>query len=160
MEEVKEVILEEGQLPDINSIVTQMFGDETDPRSNAYVRKLYRPKIHWWRMILYLLALSGMVAGTVLVMGGIHCPVWQCVVGALLVCLICLMLTAKYVALFAVRVYQRYAPDAVRNKCRFEPSCSEYMILAITKYGVLKGVRMGLGRIKRCNVNGGGIDYP
>ena len=95
MEEVKEVILEEGQLPDINSIVTQMFGDETDPRSNAYVRKLYRPKIHWWRMILYLLALSGMVAGTVLVMGGIHCPVWQCVVGALLVCLICLMLTAN-----------------------------------------------------------------
>jgi putative membrane protein insertion efficiency factor len=43
----------------------------------------------------------------------------------------------------------------VREKktCVFYPTCSEYMILAIKKYGPWKGVKKGLNRIKRCNPN-------
>ena len=51
-----------------------------------------------------------------------------------------------------------------RMKCRFEPSCSQYMILAIEKYGVIKGVLNGIKRLSKCNNRGdgmrGGFDYP
>jgi uncharacterized protein len=36
-------------------------------------------------------------------------------------------------------------------ECNFNPSCSEYMKQAISKYGMLKGATLGLKRIKRCN---------
>ncbi len=38
--------------------------------------------------------------------------------------------------------------------CRFTPTCSEYMIEAINTYGALKGIKMGLKRIKRCRPYG------
>jgi len=59
-----------------------------------------------------------------------------------------------------IRVYQNLAPVTLRRSCRFEPSCSNYMILAIGKYGVLQGVCRGIQRILRCRVPNGGIDYP
>ncbi|MBN1561096.1 membrane protein insertion efficiency factor YidD [candidate division KSB1 bacterium] len=39
-----------------------------------------------------------------------------------------------------IHVYQRIAPKRLRQACRFEPSCSNYTILAIQKYGSSKGV--------------------
>ncbi len=44
-------------------------------------------------------------------------------------------------------------------KCKFYPTCSEYMKQAIEKYGVVKGVLLGMGRILRCNpFSKGGYD--
>jgi len=50
-----------------------------------------------------------------------------------------------------IRFYQKYIPY-IRpySPCKFTPSCSEYMIQAIEKYG-LKGIAKGLWRIARCN---------
>ena len=46
-----------------------------------------------------------------------------------------------------------------RHGCRFYPSCSEYCVQAIEKYGVFKGVLKGIKRILRCNpFSEGGID--
>jgi hypothetical protein len=43
--------------------------------------------------------------------------------------------------------------------CRFQPTCSEYAIKAIEKYGLLKGILKACWRILRCNPwNKGGID--
>ena len=45
------------------------------------------------------------------------------------------------------------------NSCRFYPSCSQYTVLVIQKYGVLRGVLMGSWRIMRCNpFSKGGFD--
>ncbi|MGV2335332.1 MAG UNVERIFIED_CONTAM: membrane protein insertion efficiency factor YidD [Planctomycetaceae bacterium] len=45
--------------------------------------------------------------------------------------------------------------------CRFHPSCSQYMILAIEKYGVLRGTVQGTLRICRCHPwHPGGHDPP
>ncbi|MYE06252.1 MAG: membrane protein insertion efficiency factor YidD [Chloroflexi bacterium] len=45
------------------------------------------------------------------------------------------------------------------SQCRFEPSCSQYMIDAVHSRGVLIGVSLGLWRVLRCNpLNGGGYD--
>jgi len=66
----------------------------------------------------------------------------------------------RAVVIGIVRFYQRVAPVRIRRNCRFEPSCSTYMILAVQKYGVLTGIRQGIGRLIRCRAPHGGVDYP
>ena len=66
----------------------------------------------------------------------------------------------KYVLIFIVKMYQKIAPISIREKCRFEPSCSNYMLQCLEKYGSFKGFKKGINRLKRCNINGGGYDYP
>ena len=46
-------------------------------------------------------------------------------------------------------------------QCRFYPTCSEYAVLAIEKYGVFRGGLKAVKRLARCNpFCEGGIDYP
>ncbi|MDY7129264.1 membrane protein insertion efficiency factor YidD [Alcaligenes nematophilus] len=59
-----------------------------------------------------------------------------------------------------VAVYRRLAPKRVRQSCRFEPSCSEYCLQAVTKHGFWKGWAKTLGRLKRCRPPYGGVDAP
>lgn len=65
----------------------------------------------------------------------------------------------KRTVIWLVHFYQHFASDKTRLKCVFEPSCSEYMLLAINKYGIYKGVYKGIKRLFRCHPPGG-IDYP
>jgi putative membrane protein insertion efficiency factor len=60
-----------------------------------------------------------------------------------------------------VRLYQLTLSPIVGRQCRFRPTCSHYMIEAVEKYGVLRGVTKGLWRICRCNpFCSGGYDPP
>lgn len=59
-----------------------------------------------------------------------------------------------------VLLYKAYAPLEVRAKCRFEPTCSTYMIMALKKYGLIIGLIKGIGRLIRCKPPNGGEDYP
>ncbi len=60
-----------------------------------------------------------------------------------------------------VRLYQWTVGPLVGRRCRFEPSCSEYFIAAVRKYGALGGTLRGIWRICRCNPwNPGGFDPP
>lgn len=58
-----------------------------------------------------------------------------------------------------IRWYQRQ-PCALHARCRFEPTCSEYMALAVQKYGALQGLWLGAKRIARCRPPNGGVDHP
>lgn len=60
----------------------------------------------------------------------------------------------------AVRLYQGHAPRRVRGACRFEPSCSDYALLALDKHGAFRGTGMALSRLARCRSPNGGIDHP
>jgi putative membrane protein insertion efficiency factor len=61
----------------------------------------------------------------------------------------------------AIRLYQVTISPLIGPACRFEPSCSRYMILAIQKYGVLSGVVRGLRRFLCCHPwHPGGYDPP
>ncbi|MCX8602378.1 MULTISPECIES: membrane protein insertion efficiency factor YidD [unclassified Gilliamella] len=66
----------------------------------------------------------------------------------------------KWLNFKLIYLYRAIAPNRIRSACRFEPSCSEYALLAIEKYGVLKGWKMTLGRLMRCKPPNGGKDYP
>jgi uncharacterized protein len=57
-------------------------------------------------------------------------------------------------------LYQKWAPSRIRESCRYEPSCSNYTLLALDKYGSIRGVYKGFDRICRCKYPQGGIDYP
>lgn len=70
-----------------------------------------------------------------------------------------LVLTLRYIMIWFIRVYQRYAKSETRLRCCYTPSCSEYAILALKKYGALIGVIKTVKRLLRCGPPGG-IDYP
>lgn len=50
-----------------------------------------------------------------------------------------------------LRFYKRYISPLLIPACRFTPTCSEYMMEAVSKYGAVKGLWMGTKRILRCN---------
>ncbi len=65
----------------------------------------------------------------------------------------------KYILIFLVRVYQKLISPLLPKTCRFYPSCSEYFIQAVKKYGALKGTWLGIKRILKCHpFNPGGYD--
>ena len=56
----------------------------------------------------------------------------------------------KRIGIFMIRAYQKnfkWLPPT----CRFTPSCSQYTLEAVEKYGLIKGSWMGMLRIARCN---------
>lgn len=60
-----------------------------------------------------------------------------------------------------IRVYQWTLSPLLGNACRFEPSCSRYMVGALHKYGLVRGLARGLARVGRCHPwNPGGYDPP
>lgn len=75
-------------------------------------------------------------------------------------CLLIVAIKAKSFVRNAILLYQKHAPEEMRRSCLFIPSCSEYMLLAIEKYGVIVGVYKGLNRLCRCHHPNGGEDYP
>ena len=59
-----------------------------------------------------------------------------------------------------VKFYQRFISPALGQRCRYHPTCSQYMMDAVQTHGGLKGGAMGIGRILRCHpFVKGGIDY-
>lgn len=66
----------------------------------------------------------------------------------------------KKIIVFLIKIYQKLAPQRLRASCLFEPSCSEYTILSIEKYGIFKGIKVGMKRVLRCHPPNGGKDFP
>jgi uncharacterized protein len=58
-------------------------------------------------------------------------------------------LTKPFIIL--VRFYQAGISPFTFSSCRFDPTCSGYMIQALEKHGVLKGLFLGIKRILRCH---------
>jgi len=60
-----------------------------------------------------------------------------------------------------VRCYQYAISPLLGPRCRFQPSCSEYFIGAVRKYGIVRGAWRGVLRICRCHPwHPGGYDPP
>jgi putative membrane protein insertion efficiency factor len=54
-----------------------------------------------------------------------------------------------------IRLYQLLVSPILGPKCRFTPSCSQYGVQALKKYGLFKGGWLTVKRIARCNPWGG-----
>lgn len=65
----------------------------------------------------------------------------------------------RKVIISTLRFYKRYPSRALPSACRFHPTCSEYMLEAVQKYGVRRGISLGLLRLLRCHpFHQGGFD--
>jgi len=58
---------------------------------------------------------------------------------------------AVRLALLALRVYKAYLSVLFAGSCRFEPTCSQYAYEAIERFGVARGVWLGMKRLLRCH---------
>ncbi len=66
-----------------------------------------------------------------------------------------------WLMILCVRAYQLLLSPLLGRHCRFTPSCSNYFIQAVQKYGAVRGALKGAWRICRCNpFNPGGYDPP
>jgi putative membrane protein insertion efficiency factor len=54
------------------------------------------------------------------------------------------------IALLALRLYKTYLSFLFAGNCRFDPTCSQYAYQAIERFGVLRGIWLGLKRLLRC----------
>ncbi len=61
----------------------------------------------------------------------------------------------KSIPILFIKFYQLSISPLLPNSCRFTPSCSQYGIDAINKYGAFKGSFMSLKRVLRCHPWGG-----
>jgi conserved hypothetical protein TIGR00278 len=61
----------------------------------------------------------------------------------------------KTALILLIKFYQVSISPLFPNSCRYTPTCSQYAIEALKKYGVLKGTWKALKRIIRCNPWGG-----
>lgn len=134
---------------------------DTDPRSWNYERKYNRPPINvtslLWNIAITIsiIALSFHLLHRRLLISAEYSYLLS---GVVLVTYCAIR--SRDIVIWCIKCYQRFAPISVRCMCRFEPSCSEYMILAIEKFGVVKGVYKGINRIVRCSNKDGGFDFP
>lgn len=63
------------------------------------------------------------------------------------------------IVIWTIRVYKRFISPLFPPSCKFSPTCSQYAIEAIERYGMLKGCFLGAWRLLRCNpFSRGGFD--
>ncbi len=159
---MKEFIFNENDIIDLEKVAEELFinTDIHDPSSIYYERHLERPRINWFSILLHI----SIVVFTFIMF---LCFFMQKEIGlapsiliSFSIIILYIIFSLKRILICLVRIYQRFAPSSLRMKCRFEPSCSQYMILALEKYGAFKGLKLGIKRLTRCKVGNGGYDYP
>ncbi|MCY0878123.1 MAG: membrane protein insertion efficiency factor YidD [Firmicutes bacterium] len=65
----------------------------------------------------------------------------------------------KYVVVALIRFYQRFVSPLTPPSCRYIPTCSQYAVESVSKYGAVKGLWLAAKRISRCHpFHEGGYD--
>ncbi|MEJ5351837.1 MAG: membrane protein insertion efficiency factor YidD [Melioribacteraceae bacterium] len=65
----------------------------------------------------------------------------------------------RFIFIYLIKIYQKIISPLFPSSCRFYPTCSQYAVEALSKYGVLKGGIKAVWRILRCNpFSKGGYD--
>ncbi len=66
----------------------------------------------------------------------------------------------KKIFILPIKFYQKFISPLLPPSCRFYPSCSNYAVEAIERFGIIKGMILAVWRILRCNpLCKGGFDY-
>jgi uncharacterized protein len=69
------------------------------------------------------------------------------------------MKAVRWVAIAPIRLYQLLISPLVGERCKYYPSCSEYAVQAIQRFGILRGLILAGWRLLRCNPwSHGGFD--
>ena len=66
----------------------------------------------------------------------------------------------NFIFIVPIKLYQILLSPLLGQSCRYHPTCSQYTIEAIEKYGPIKGIWLGTKRIARCHPWGGSGHDP
>jgi len=143
---------------DNDEIIVEANISKSTPMEDYFIpyNPLNRPKMHYLKPIIALLVFIAQFAALCFIP---YKTWWMAAIVLSVYSIIYLSFIAKKAIIWMVHLYQNLASDETRLKCAFEPSCSEYMILSVQKYGVPKGVAKGVRRMCRCGKESG-VDYP
>jgi putative membrane protein insertion efficiency factor len=148
-------------VPSTEELVKLYTADaESNPASIYYKRKIVRPNVRLGWAILCVLITVVVSLGLSFLAYLLTNAVWVAIVTGIAVILITLVVFAKRIFIWLIKAYQKFAPAKLRERCRYEPSCSNYMIASIEKYGLLKGAKKGFKRWGNCKPPNGGFDEP
>ncbi len=65
----------------------------------------------------------------------------------------------RWLAIKLIRIYQLFISPLIGPRCRFHPTCSQYAIESIQRWGIFKGCFFAARRVLRCHPgNPGGYD--
>lgn len=57
----------------------------------------------------------------------------------------------RYLFIMPIKFYRYFISPLYPPSCRFKPTCSEFAILAIKKYGAFKGLYFAIKRLSKCH---------
>ena len=70
------------------------------------------------------------------------------------------MRAARTAVAAPIRLYQRVISPALPRTCKYHPTCSQYAVDAVRRFGILRGLVLAAWRLLRCNPwSHGGVDY-
>jgi uncharacterized protein len=70
------------------------------------------------------------------------------------------MTALRAAAVAPIRFYRRWISPGLPRRCKYHPSCSEYAVDAVRRFGILRGVVLAAWRLLRCNPwSHGGVDF-
>lgn len=127
-------------------------------RREEIVRIVVRPKFTLYKEVFQLIIALAVVFATVCLRS--HLSDLQFTILLIAEILLFAVSQTKNILLLLIFLYQKFAPRLIRAACLFTPSCSEYMRLSILKYGVFKGAKKGINRLRKCRPPNGGLDEP
>jgi len=137
-----------------------IFEKQEEERKREISAKIKRPNVSVYKGLFVFVGALVLLLSSVWFLGILGVSLSLRILVALIAGFITLIAFARKTITWLILVYQKVAPDALRLACVFEPSCSEYMLIAIEKYGVFRGVGKGINRLCRCRYPNGDIDYP
>lgn len=132
--------------------------DFDDVRDYCIHHPLNRPSINW-RRTLTMVAAFEIAFYAVICMFSLSASSFLIIEEGLH--LLIFLLFGGQVLRFAVKVYQRYAPEPLRRQCTCKPTCSEYALLALRKYWWPIAALLIVRRVAHtCQLPGYKTDYP
>lgn len=141
--------------------------DERQIQQEYYKRTMERPATNWFVMAKWIVKIETIILALTLITYFVlywpDIPFDSFIQIFWLFCgysLLLFSLTLKKTLILLIELYQHYAPDRIRRRCMMLPSCSEYGISAIKKYGVAIGVRKTYLRLTQKCKGYYEVDYP
>lgn len=130
---------------------------EEDP---LCLKRFSHPKICFPLMwVVLIISITALIALVILLhyVGGFNVPtaigIGFAVFGGII------LILSRFIAIFAVKLYQHFAPMHIREKCSLTPTCSDYMIQVLLKYGFFIGLYKGIKRMRTCGKNSQSDEY-
>ena len=142
--------------------------DKSQLEAKEYVlnKPILRPDTKWWYPVLLVLFSFLLGVGTSVIMIKLLCDkfILNCYIKTTIVIVLIItvqLLTVKRVLILSVKSYQHYALENIRRCCLCKPTCSEYALIVLNKYNVIKALRLIDARVKKtCTGNIYKIDFP